>query len=95
MSFVEEFLPTYDVSDSLAAVVRGDRHTTWEALMDTDLIEVGRRRPLIAALGAVRALPEMIADALHGQLPSAPSLRLRLRDMGTLPPEQGGVDHAR
>jgi hypothetical protein len=34
----DEFLPTYDVSDSVATVVNADVATTWEALMDVDLI---------------------------------------------------------
>jgi hypothetical protein len=46
----------YDVSDSVATVVDADSKTTWDALMHVDLIVVGRRRPLVAALGAFRAL---------------------------------------
>ena len=53
---VDDFLPVYDVSDSVATVVDADSKTTWDALMQVDLIEVGRRRPLVAALGAFRAL---------------------------------------
>lgn len=48
---VDEFLPVYDVSDAVATVVDADVEATWRALMQVDLIEVGRRRPLVAALG--------------------------------------------
>src|SRR5688500_3337409 len=58
---LDEFLPAYDVSDSVATVVEADIPTTWDALMDVDLIEVGRRRPMVAALGALRALPDVIS----------------------------------
>jgi hypothetical protein len=44
---VEDFLPVHEVSDAVATVVDADFATTWDALMDADLIEVGRRRPLL------------------------------------------------
>jgi len=56
---VDEFLPVYDVSDTLTTIVDADVATTWAALMQVDLMEVGRRRPLVAALGALRVLPEI------------------------------------
>ena len=43
---VDDVLPVYDISDAVATVVDADVATTWDALMDVDLIEVGRRRPL-------------------------------------------------
>jgi hypothetical protein len=57
---VDDSLPVYDVSDSVATVVDADLAATWDALMQVDLIEVGRRRPLLAVLGGVRALPDVI-----------------------------------
>jgi DNA-binding HxlR family transcriptional regulator len=51
---VDEFMPVYDVSDAVATVVAADLATTWAALMDVDLIDVGRKRPLVAVLGALR-----------------------------------------
>jgi hypothetical protein len=87
---VDDFLPVYDVSDAVATVVDADIATTWDALMDVDLIEVGRRRPLVAALGALRMLPELVTHLLHGETPPRTPERLRLRDMPTLPQDQGG-----
>jgi hypothetical protein len=87
---VDEFLPVYDVSDSVATVVDADPQTVWDALMDVDLIEVGRRRPLVAALGALRMLPELVTHLLHGEAPPRAPEQLRLRDMPTLPHDQGG-----
>ena len=55
----EQFLPTFDVSDELAVVVNASVAKVWTALLDADLIEVGRRRPLVGVLGALRALPEL------------------------------------
>jgi hypothetical protein len=87
---VDEFLPVYDVSDALATTVHADVATTWNALMAVDLIDVGRKRPLVAMLGAIRTLPDLIADALHGELPRGPAARMRLRDLTQLPMNQGG-----
>lgn len=88
--FVDDFLPVYDVSDAVATVVDADIATTWDALLEVDLIEVGRRRPLVAALGALRVLPELVTHLLHGEAPPRAPERLRLRDMPTLPQDQGG-----
>jgi hypothetical protein len=57
MVLVDEFLPVFDVSDELAVVVDADADAAWAALLDADLIEVGRRRPLVGVLGALRVLP--------------------------------------
>jgi hypothetical protein len=38
----------------LEASASADVPTTWDALMEVDLIDVGRRRPMVAALGALR-----------------------------------------
>ena len=87
---VDEFLPVYDVSDEVATVVAADPQTTWDALMDADLIEVGRQRPLVALLGAVRVLPDLVWQRLHGEhAPAAPE-RLTLRDTTKLPMRRGG-----
>jgi hypothetical protein len=56
----------------LAVVIDADADATWRAVTSADLIEVGRRRPLIGALGALgalRALPEIVAHLLHGETP--------------------------
>jgi hypothetical protein len=86
----DEFLPAYDVSDGVAVVVDADAATTWEALLDADLIEVGRRRPLAGFLGAVRMLPEIVSHLLHGEEPPSAPDSLRLRDLAELPPGEGG-----
>jgi hypothetical protein len=87
---VDVFLPTYDVSDSVATVVAADTATTWDALMQLDLIEVGRRRPIVAVLGALRALPEVVSHLLHGEAPAHAPERLRIRDMTEIPLGEGG-----
>ncbi len=87
---VDDFMPVYDVSDAVAMVVRADLATTWRALKQVDLIDVGRRRPLVGVLGALRALPDIVAHVLHGEAPPAPPKHLRLDDLPTLPATQGG-----
>jgi hypothetical protein len=87
---VDEFLPEYDISDTVAAVVDADLATTWNTLMEVDLIEVGRRRPLVGILGAIRILPDVISHILHGEPPQRPPEHLRLRDITQLPMDDGG-----
>jgi hypothetical protein len=89
-TLVDEFLPIFDVSDAVATLVQADTATTWNALMGVDLIDVGRRRPLVAILGALRALPEVVAHLIHREpLPAAPT-RIRLRDTPAIPLGKGG-----
>jgi hypothetical protein len=88
---IDEFLPAYDVSDPVATVVAADAATTWDALMQLELIEVGRRRPIVAVLGALRALPEVVSHLLHGEAPPHPPTRLRLRDMTEIAQGEGGL----
>ena len=87
---VEKFLPEYDVSDSVATVVDADLATIWDALMEVDLIDVGRRRPLVGILGAIRILPDIVGHMLHGEPLQRPPEHLRLRDITTLPLDNGG-----
>jgi hypothetical protein len=89
-SIEDELLPVYDVSDGVAVVVDASPARTWDALMDVDLIELGRRRPLVGMLGALRVLPELVGHVLHGEPPSRPPERMRLRDMADLPMSGGG-----
>ena len=86
---VDDYLPIYDVSDGVALVANADAATTWDALMNVDLIEVGRQRPLVAALGALRMLPDLVSHLLHGERPTAPS-HLRVRDLTGLSLGKGG-----
>jgi hypothetical protein len=71
---LDDFLPVYDVSDSVATVITADVSTTWEALMRVDLIEVGRQRRAVGMLAALRALRTWlgsardVADAFCGEL---------------------------
>jgi hypothetical protein len=87
---VDEFLPVYDVSDSVATIVSADVATTWAALMRVDLIEVGRRRPLIALLSALRALPDVMSHLLHGRPSPGAPLHLQLRDLVEPPLQDDG-----
>jgi hypothetical protein len=89
LTLLDEFLPTFDVSDTVATVVPADIATTWNALMEVDLIDVGRKRPLVALLGGLRTVPDVAARLLHGDLvPQAPE-RLRLRETTMLPLGEG------
>ena len=89
-NLAERFLPIFDVSDAVARVAEADRATCWHALLDVDLVRLGRDTPLVGVLGAVRAAPEFVAGLVHGRLPAKPPKSLTLRDLPTLPMSQGG-----
>jgi hypothetical protein len=89
VSLAEELLPVYDVDDGVALVVEAPIGPTWEALLDADLIEVGKRKPMVATLGALRALPEIVGQVLHGERPERPE-RMTLRTLGEIPLGEGG-----
>ena len=86
----DEFLPSYDVSDEVGRLVRADPAVAWDALLDADLVELGRRAPLVGVLGAIRMLPELVTHLLHGERPPHAPETIRLRDMADLPRDQGG-----
>jgi hypothetical protein len=86
----DDFLPVYDVSDAVAAVVEADRETAWQALLDVDLLKLGREAPLVGMLGALRMLPEVVGHLLHGERPAKPPESMRLRDLPSIPMYEGG-----
>ena len=86
----EEFLPVYDVSDAVATVADADRETAWEALLDVDLLKVGQEAPVVGMLGALRILPEIVGQLLHGERPAKPPESMRLRDLPSIPMNEGG-----
>ena len=89
-SLAEDFLPVYDVSDAVAVVVEADREVAWQSLLDVDLLKVGRQAPLVGMLGALRMLPEVVGHLLHGERPAKPPESMRLRDMPSIPMNEGG-----
>ena len=86
----DDFLPIYDVSDAVAAVADADRETAWRALLDVDLLKLGREVPVVWMLGALRMLPEVIGHLLHGERPAKPPESMRLRDLPSIPMYEGG-----
>jgi hypothetical protein len=88
--FADDFLPVYDVSDAVAVVVDADREVTWQALLDVDLLKLGRSAPLVGILGALRMLPEVVGHLLHGERPAKPPESMRLRDLPSIPMHEGG-----
>lgn len=62
----DDFLPTYDVSDEVATVVRAQPAEVWAALLDADLIELGRRS---GAHVLVHALLESVRERAEGTDP--------------------------
>ena len=83
-------MPDYDVSDTVAVAVRAASDTVWSALQEVDLIEVGKRKPLVGVLGGVRAMPGLVSRLLRGDCPPGAPERLRLRDMPELDVDAGG-----
>ena len=86
---VDKFMPIYDVSDAVATVVDADVAATWDALMNVDLIDVGRKRPIVGMLGALRILPDIVSHLVHGEVPRRPE-HMRLRDLASIPLDDGG-----
>jgi len=87
---VDEFLPAYEVSDAVATVVHADVATTWDALIEVDLLEVGRTRPMVGFLGALRVLPEIVSQLLHGEAPPQAPKQMRLHDTTKIEAGEGG-----
>lgn len=87
---LDALLPEYDVSDEVALTVAASPERTFEALLAVDMIELGRTRPLIGVLGALRLLPEVIMRVLHGEHVASPPEHMRLLDTADQPPEEGG-----
>lgn len=90
LQLADDFLPLYDVSDAVATVVEADRERVWGALLDVDLLKVGREAPVVGMLGALRMLPEVVGDLLHGERPAKPPQAMRLRDLPSIPMSEGG-----
>ena len=71
-------------------LTRGRDKANRARLDQAELIDVGKRRPLVAVLGAVRILPEIVWQLLHGERPSGAPDRLTLLDTTKLPMNGGG-----
>ncbi len=87
---LDDLLPVYDVSDGVAVEVDADPDVAWAAVLATDLVELGKRRPMVGVLGLVRAVPQIVADFFAGRPSAKPPARLTLRDTATLPMGDGG-----
>jgi hypothetical protein len=86
----EDLLPVYDISDAVATVAETDRARAWQALLDVDLLKLGREAPVVGILGALRMLPEVVGHLLHGERPAKPPKSMRLRDLPSIPMREGG-----
>jgi hypothetical protein len=86
----DAFLPVYDVSDAVATVADADRETAFQALLDVDLVTLGREAAVVGMLGALRMLPEIVGHLLHGERPAKPPASMRLRDLPSIPMYEGG-----
>lgn len=86
----EELLPVFDNSDEAAVLVDADVATTWQALVNTDLLEVGKTHRLVGVLGAVRMLPELALGLVHGDLPDEMPESMRLGALGDVATGDGG-----
>src|SRR4051795_6664418 len=90
VDFADDFLPIYDVSDAVARVADDEADRAWHALLDVDLLKVGRETPVVGMLGALRMLPEIVGHLLHGERPAKPPESMRLRDLSSIPMREGG-----
>ena len=88
--FADAFLPIYDVSDAVATVADAEREAAFRALLDVDMLKLGRETPVVGMLGALRMLPEVVGHLLHGERPARPPESMTLRDMPSIPMYEGG-----
>src|SRR3954451_22568141 len=86
----DDFLPIYDISDAVATVADADRESAWRALLDVDLLKLGREAPVGGMLGGRRMRAEGIGRLLHGERPAKPPESMRLRDLPSIPMYEGG-----
>ena len=84
-ALADDFLPVYDVSDAVATVAEAGREPTWAALLNVDLLKLGREAPMVGMLGALRMLPEIVGHLIHGERPAEPPPSMRLRDLKSIP----------
>ncbi len=87
---VDELMPVYEISDAVATDVGADRAATYAALLQVDLVEIGRRKPLIGFLGALRGLPQVAVQLMHGERPPKAPERMRLHDLAGMRASEGG-----
>ena len=87
---VDDLMPVYEIADAVATDVGADRAATYAALLDVDLVEIGRSKPLIGFLGALRALPEVAVQLMHGERPPKAPERMRLHDLAGVRAAEGG-----
>jgi hypothetical protein len=71
-------------------VADADREMAWKALLEVDLVTLGREAPVVGMLGALRMLPEVVGHLLHGERPAKPPASMRLRDLPSIPMYEGG-----
>ncbi len=89
-TLAEKFLPAYDVSDSVATVVGAEPEAVYEALLEVDMVEVGRRKKVAGTLIGLRVLPLLLTKMLRGrEAPKAPA-RLTLKESTEIPAADGG-----
>lgn len=89
-NLADKFLPTYDVSDSVATVVNAEPDDVWRALMEVDMVEVGKRKKIAGTLIGLRVLPLLVTRMLRGERPPAAPKRMTLKDSAEIPAADGG-----
>ncbi|MGZ5315580.1 MAG: hypothetical protein ACXWZW_06695 [Solirubrobacterales bacterium] len=89
-TLAEKFLPTYDVSDSVATVVAVEPEAVYEALLEVDMVEVGRRKKVAGTLIGLRVLPLLLTKMLRGEKPPKAPARLTLKGSAEIPAADGG-----
>jgi hypothetical protein len=86
--FLDQYLPSYDASDSIGCLVEADTETTWKALLATDVIDVVGGREIADRLAALRMLPRQASDLATGR--SQRRHGMCLKDIAELPADEGG-----
>lgn len=75
---IDTLLPTYDVTEIQRVHVEAPPDVTWGAIRETDL-----RSPVLAALFALRELPNRISRRMHGEPPPPQPERITFGNIAT------------
>ncbi|WP_225741356.1 SRPBCC family protein [Halorussus halophilus] len=75
---LDQYLPEYDETVVRHTVVEADQETTYDAMLTTDLLDLG---PVVRSLGQLRDLPRVVSDRLHGTESSRDPEQMRIADV--------------
>ncbi len=80
---IDEVLPQFDVTRVDVVVVKGTPEEVYRAVLDYDMVDITRQDRVIAALFAVRGIPDRVVHVLGRRPSTAPVTSMRLADLAS------------